>query len=221
MISDLQLIYYTEVSRSLIGFSLLFPELIRLKSSIKQKPTISMIGILIFYNLIFLTRALGIKHQNSAFRQFAPALSALMSAIFLVTWGALVINLDSDKHKIAVVTTALGILVFIIGAIFENPYLSIFGISIFCLTMITIIGQMFLFVFRQSPYLQARYRIFLMTVATVMMIIFEGIGVIAMRAENYYIATIFFGIEVVGRIIMTLSIFLPNKVKNGLSIFIK
>ena len=148
-------------------------------------------------------------------------MSALFSAIFLVTWGALVINLDTDKHRTAVVSTASGILLFIVGAIIENSYLSIIGIFVFSLTMIIIITQMFLFVFRQSPYLLARYRIFLMTLATIMMILFEGIGVIAMRSENFYVAATFFAIEVVGRIIMTLSIFLPNKVKNTLSLFIK
>ncbi|MCE7735929.1 MAG: hypothetical protein GPJ54_13695 [Candidatus Heimdallarchaeota archaeon] len=221
MTSDLELIYYTEFARSIIGFTLLLPELIRLRSSLNQKTTISMVGILIFYNLIFSTRAWGIKYDNPTFRQFAPAISALLSAIFLVTWGALVINIDKRKYNLALITIIGGIFGFILGAIINNPYLSILGIAIFALTMIIIIFNMLIFVFQKSPYLQARYRIFLMTLATIIMITFEGLGVIAMRRNDFDTAVFFFLSEIIGRILMTLSIFLPRKVKDWLSLIIK
>ncbi|MFV2015242.1 MAG: hypothetical protein ACC656_07440 [Candidatus Heimdallarchaeota archaeon] len=221
MTSDLELVYYTEFARSIIGFGLLLPELIRLRSSLNQKPTISMVGILIFYNLIFSTRAWGIKYNNPTFRQFAPAISALLSAIFLVTWGALVINIDKIKYNLALATIIGGIFGFIIGAITYNLYLSIIGLTVFAFTMIIIIFNMLIFVFQQSPYLQARYRIFLMTLATVIMIIFEGLGVIAMRRNEYDSAVFFFIFEIIGRLLMTLSIFLPRKVKHWLSLIIK
>lgn len=221
MTSDLELIYYTEFARSIIGFTLLLPELIRLRSSLNQKTTISMVGILIFYNLIFSTRAWGIKYDNPAFRQFAPAISALLSAIFLVTWGALIINIDKKKYNLALLTIISGIFGFIIGAITNNPYLSILGITIFALTMIIIIFNMLIFVFQKSPYLHARYRIFLMTMATIIMITFEGLGVISMRRNDFDTAVFFFISEIIGRVLMTLSIFLPRKVKDWLSLIIK
>lgn len=221
MTSDLELIYYTEFVRSIIGFSLLLPELIRLRSSINQKPTISLIGILVFYNLIFSTRAWGIKYDNPTFRQLAPAMSGLLSAIFLVTWGALVINIDKNMYRLGLTTIIGGIAGFIVGAAINNPYLSILGITIFALTMIIVIFNMLIFVFQQSPYIHARYRIFLMTLATVIMISFESLGVIAMRSENFDLAVIFFILEIVGRILMTLSIFLPKTITKWLSVIIK
>jgi hypothetical protein len=180
-----------------------------------------MIGILVFYNLIFSTRALGIKYDNPNFRQFAPAISALLSAIFLITWGVLVISLDKRKHQLAIGSIIIGIFGFIVGAITNNVYLSIIGIVLFSITMIIIIFLMFSFVFQQSPYLQARYRMFLMTIAIIIMITFEGAGVITMRRNNYLIAAVFFSVEILGRIIMTVSIFLPRRIQEYLSQIIK
>jgi hypothetical protein len=53
------------------------------------------------------------------------------------------------------------------------------------------------------------------------MITFEGAGVITMRRNNYLIAAVFFSVEILGRIIMTVSIFLPRRIQEYLSQIIK
>lgn len=218
--NDLSMLFYLEVFRLTIGFLLLIPEFKRLGPTMKTSTTLSLVGILVFYNFIFLTRALGIGINNSSVRQYAPAISGLLSAICLIFWGSIIINLATIKQRAAFSGIVFGIVLFVIGAAIGNIAISVLGLSLFVSTMVIMILLMYSFVFKQSPYIQARYRMFLMAVAITIMVIFEGSGVIAMRNNNYDLAIIFFFIEIVGRFTMTLSILLPYRIKLILGQFI-
>ena len=210
-------ILFVEILRSLIGFSLLIVESIRLKESLSQKPTKYLLSILFFYNMIFFTRAIGIVSKNDNFRQAAPAMSGLLTAIFLILWGSSIINLTPNQEKLSLSMITIGIFSFLFGVLMSNVYIAIIGLLLFMGTTIWIVRKMRIFVFKSSPYIQARYRVFLMFIAIIIMIIFEGSGVIAMREVNYNLAAGLFTIEILGRITMASSIFLPTRIKMILS----
>lgn len=213
-------IFTIEILRNSIGLALIFIELRTLKSTLGQKSTLALIGILMFHNIMYLTRLLGIIQENSILRQFGPALSAFISSVFVIIWGSQIMQFSRNKERLFLGGIFIGVGGFIFGRIFSLMIFELFGIILFATILIIVISKMFLYVFNKSPYIRARQRVFLMGLAFVVMILFEGSGVMTMRNERYLLASLFFALELIARILMTISILMPKKVQEVLSLII-
>lgn len=202
-----------------VGSIALTKELSNLKSTIKKKETLSLIGILFFTNLVYFTRALGIITGNATLRQLGPTLSAFAAALFLIYWGSAATRITELKRNFMFLGISFGIVSFVIGFTIDIVYLSILGIILLGIIPVSLIIWLFYYVSKTTSYPFARKRIFLMSLAFTMTIIFEGTGVYLMRTGIFRLAWIAFLGELPARIVMYYSIKLPRWLQEYLNKF--
>lgn len=213
-------IFIVESLIFVIGTIFFFVELKLLMPTIYQKATYILLLLLLSINSVYLTRSLGILLDNSNLRQLGPAIGAFFGTLLLIYWGGIMINVDSKTIKYAFGIVIFGILLFILGVLISQPYVSIFGAFLLGFVAISSIVLLFKYTFKKTPYLRSRYRIFLMTLAFSIMIIGDTGGAISMRLKLFSLASLLFLIELPARIIMLSSISLPLKLQDYLSKFI-
>ena len=217
---DLLPIFIIEMISTIFGFGLLIIEIRTLHPSFKsgnRRIILSLLGILVFTNFIHLIRAAGIYADNPSIRQIGAILSALLATSSLVIWGSYATKLNNKKRLVGLGGILLGTALYIVGVSINNLIVIILGVGFFSIIAIITVIFLFRFVFSETTYTFAKKRIFLMTLSISFIAIFEGLSVGMLNAENYVMATIFFGFEIPARILMTLSINLNEKIQGLLS----
>ncbi len=226
MDSNFVYLFYIELIISITGFSLFIIELRALSNSLRnpgknRSIVLSLLGILFFSNFIYLMRTIGIYTDNLTIRQLGAAFSVLVTELFLINWGSFATNISDHRRNTLSFGIVLGAILFATGTFIQNIVLIIFGVLFFAALPVGMLFWLFMYVFGKSPYIFAKQRIFLMSSSLAMIIILEGIAVAALEAHHYTISNIIFTFELPIRVLMTMSILLPRKIQDILSIIIK
>lgn len=219
--TDLQIVFYTEIFRNIVGLLLLGYEINSLNLRSFQKTQWSLLFILVFHNFMYFFRALGILQDDIIIRQLGPTLSAFISAVLILYWTGEIIGYTRRFKLFFGIGITLSLSSFVIGRFAEIFEFVIIGLVGFVIFIVYFINKMLKFIRTSSPYVRARKRVFLMALAFVTMALFEGMGVATMYSENYEFSSLFFILELSARILMTLSIVLPIRVQTLLGRFIK
>ncbi|MHA2502253.1 MAG: hypothetical protein ACXAE3_05240 [Candidatus Kariarchaeaceae archaeon] len=206
-------VLFIELFRSLIGLNLVIFELKTVTGNLRNRTTLTMLGSVFFLNLVFVLRALGIIWDNETIRFFGAAFSGLIAAICLILWGASVIQFSMLKVQMTISSMVFGLLCFLMGSASGQGSLSTFGMAIVATTGGFLVISMIMFIFRKSPYIRARQRMFVLGSGWIFFMIPEGIGILHMGQANYLLAALFFAIALFGRFIMTLGLMMPQRLQ--------
>lgn len=220
-LESLNLIYYTEMILFLISLVLLSFEFSILRPVIKKKNTLYILGFLFAHISVYISRIIGIGSNSPLIRQYVSSVMGFFACIFMITWGSQMANLNNRITNVSFFSIFVGMLSFIFGRIINQESIEGFGLFLIMLTLIILLVNIFRYIFTKSPYIRARQRIFVMAFSFVILIFFEGLGVIYMGEGNFNLAAICFLIEIPFRFGITLSIYLPNSLVNILSKIIK
>ena len=203
-------IFVFAVSSILIGF-----ETFKMKSSLTTTKTKSLLIFLGFLNLSYLSRALGIYQNDLLFYTIWPAIFGVLGFIAFWYWGFLFVNKKALRN-IGFSLISLGLISFTIGALTENDNLAGIAVIIFFAHFIVLVSQFYSYS-RGTEYLLARLRIFSMTLAFIVYGFFETTAVLLMQFNIYVPAAIVFLFSLIGRIMLTLSISMPNPYQTWIS----
>ncbi len=219
--SSLFLIYYVELMLFLLSIVLISFEVHSLRDVLNNKITLSLVGASLSITMMFITRAWGIYSYNPIMRQYGSAAFGLFTILLLSNWGLLMIQVPYKSRKVVFIAIIISMLIFVLGRLYKINIVQISGMIFLMLILVVIFIKMFSFVFKKSPYIRARQRIFLITCSFVFMIIFETVAVIFMGIQEFGMASLFFSLELPFRFGITLSILLPKNVTKILSKIIK
>lgn len=218
---SIKIIQLTEIIILLLNLSLFYYEFLSLKPVLRNRVTLSLLGFLIMLMGLRITRITGIGLENIFIRTYLTAILGFFAGILFINWGSLVIGLSRRQKFVYFGMILVGLIGFVFSR-FESIVI-LETLSVFWLITPTIILmiQIFRFVFKNSPYIRARQRLFVLSVSFLCYVVLEAIAVSNMGVGDFQVAAIYLFLTIPARIGIALSILLPTRLTNVLSKFIR
>lgn len=220
-LQSIDVILTAEVIILIFSTGLFLKEFSILKDVIDSSTTKSLVIMLVSIWLIALFRVIGILSDSILIRTYLSSVAALITAIAYIEWTNQIMDRKPKTRIFLFMTVILGMLSFISGRLLILHFLEIFGIVLIFTTITITMVSVLLYVFKKSPYVRARHRLFVLTISFILFCLFEALAIIQMGSGNYFNASLLFLAELPWRFGITLSILMPQKMMKTLMIFIK
>jgi hypothetical protein len=196
-------------------------EIRSLKSVIFRKETLNLLGFLFSLTMMSITRVLGVMTSNILIRTYLTGIFGLVAMFFFVTWGNLIVHFDRKFNLLSVLFLLIGMTGFFYSRLDHSTIIEIISLLSLISVMLIIMGQIFSYIFKTSPYVRARQRLFLLSLSFFLHCIFEFFIVTLMGSDLYLQASLVILLTTLTRVGMTTSIILPLRITDVLSKFIR